>query len=126
MLLHRHPYSSGSLVTIICTLFHQVEGFPLLVATISRVVLDLPTPLPILSSHDSSWFDDAAAALAIRSSSDAVHENIFIPTIVTMGVLVIFCIYCCYQLVVIRDTDVHTRGELKYLISSRNRADGLN
>jgi len=113
MLLHRHPHSSRRfIVTIICTvitLFHQIECFPVLVKKAGAV--SGPPKLPVLPNSDASWFHDSSvmSTLVTRSSVDVVHDGVFIPTIATMGVLVIICIFCSYKLYVSRET-AHTRG----------------
>ena len=112
MLLHRHSYSGRRFIVtiawIVITLFHEVEGFAVLVKK-DGVVLGSP---PILPNSDASWFDDFAAVstLVTRSSDDVVHDSVFIPTIATMGVLVIICIICAYNLIVYRDT-AHSGGK---------------
>ena len=121
MLFHRHHSSRRFIVTISCTFFtsfHQVEGFPIL---IKKAGVVLGSPLPILPDSDAGRFDDFAAesTLVTRSSHDVVHDGVFIPTIVTMGVLVIICIICCYSLIVSRDT-ADSEGKQKYSILSRS------
>ena len=115
MLLHRHPHSSRRFIVtityIVITLFHQVEGFPVLV---KKAGVELGSPPPsILPSSDAIWFDDSAATMSTlvkHSSYDALHDSVFIPTIVTMGVLVIICIFCIYALFVYKDT-AHSEGK---------------
>ena len=123
-MLLRHSHSSRRfIVAITCTvitLFHKVGGFPVLVKK-AGVVLGSPLR-PNLPNSGTSWFDDSAAvsALVTRSSDDVVHDSVFIPTIATMGVLVIICIFCSYNLIVNKDT-ARSRGKLKYLILSRSK-----
>ena len=111
MLLHRYLHPSRRFtVAITCTvitLFHQVEGLVNKEAGGS-------VPMPILPNSDAGWFEDSAtmSTLVTRSADDVVHDSFFIPTIATMGVLVIICIFCTYNLIVNRDT-VHSRGEEK-------------
>lgn len=125
MPLHRRPGSSEKfIVTITCTsiaLFRQADGFPML-AKEARVVLD-PPPLPNLPTSYARRFDSsdnaAMSALVARSSSasnDIVHDKVFIPAIATMGALVIICAFCCYKLIVSKETVVpmgiaSSRGE---------------
>ena len=114
MLPHPRPHSSRMLIfTTTCTvitLFHQIEGFPVLV---KKAGVDLGSPpRAIFPNSDASWFDDFAtvSTLATRSSDDVVHDSTFIPTIATMGVLVIICILCTYFLIVSKDT-ANARGK---------------
>lgn len=124
MSLDRRPRSRFILVTITytgITLFHQVDGFPVVVKAPATVVPSVGSdslPPPILLSSDTWTFNnfdtaavDASSSIVARSSAsnDVVHDKIFIPTIASIGVLVIICIICCYQLIVSRD-NVHLRG----------------
>ena len=115
MLLCRHPHSSRRfIVTITCTvitLFHQIEGFPVLVKK-AGVVLGPPL-LPIPPNSYANRFDDSAvgSTLVTRSSEDVVHDGVFIPTIATMGVLVLICIFCTYRLIVTRGSTPQPRGK---------------
>lgn len=115
MLLYRRPHSSRRfIVTTTCaviTLIHQIEGYPLLVKNAGVVVLGPPL-LPSPPKSDASWFDDSAAGstLVTRSSDDVVHDGVFIPTIATMGALVLICILCIYNLIRSRGT-VQSRGK---------------
>ncbi|KAF8804830.1 hypothetical protein BYT27DRAFT_7193830 [Phlegmacium glaucopus] len=128
MLLHCRPCSSEKFIFITTcisiVLFHQVDGFPV-IAKEARVVLYSP-PLPILpSSDDARWFDSSdsptVSDLVTRSSSDVVHDKVFIPTIASIGVLVIICIFCCYK--VIRSKQTALPMGAPPIISSR---DGYN
>lgn len=109
------------MVAVICTvttLFHSADGFSILVkkvTTAPRVVLDSLSLQHIEPSSDARrWFDNAAASsLVARSSSatnDAIHDKLFIPAIVSMGVVVIICIICCYQLIVRREVEYPMRA----------------
>ena len=122
----RGPHSSRRfiLVTITytgITLFHQVDGFPVVVKEPATVVPSVGSdslPPPILLSPDAWMFNpldtaavEASSSIVARSSpsNDVVHDKIFIPAIASIGVLVIICVICCYQLIVSRD-NVHLRG----------------
>jgi len=69
--------------------------------TIPRVAVDS-------ASLHAEWIDNTTmSSLVIRSSSasnDVIHDKLFLPGIVSIGVVVIICVICCYQLIVTKKT----------------------
>ena len=107
MILSRRRRSGPSrpwlfIVTIACTIitfFRQVDGYSVDLA---------PALPPFPPSPDATWFnasENAAMSVLVARSetSSAVHDTLFIPAMVTMGVFAILCAVCCCQLIITRE-----------------------